>query len=86
MELFATIGNDRKLQMSSSDGLTNKGQYLHVAAITQPSLQAKLKSNENGHALKVVSDTISCFVDVLLHFSSLPITFYFTNIMFQFEN
>ena len=85
MELFATIGNDRKLQMSSSDELTTKGQYLHVAAITQPSLQAKLKSNENGHALKVISDTISCFVDVLLHFSSLPITFYFTN-MFQFEN
>ena len=49
-------------------------------------LQAKLKSNENGHALKVVSDTISCFVDMFLHFSSLPITFYFTNIMFQFEN
>ena len=79
MELFVTTGNNRKLQRSSSDGLTTKGQYLML-------LQAKLKSNENGHALKVVSDTISCFVDMFLHFSSLPITFYFTNIMFQFEN
>ena len=47
---------------------TNGQQYLHVAAETQPSLQAKLKSDENGHALKVASDTISCFVDAFTFF------------------
>ena len=31
-ELFATIGNRRKLQKASSDELTTNGQYLHVAA------------------------------------------------------
>ena len=31
-ELFATIGNHRKLQKASSDELTTNGQYLHVAA------------------------------------------------------
>ena len=34
MELFATIGNNRKLQRASSNGLTTNGQYLHVAAVT----------------------------------------------------
>ena len=28
------------------------------------SLQAKLKTDENGHALKVAPDTISSFVDM----------------------
>ena len=53
-----------------------------VAAITQPPLQAKLKSDENGHVLKAASDTISCFYI----FSKTPITFRFTNILFHFEN
>ena len=39
----------------------NNGQlYLHVAAVTQPSLQGKLKSDENGHVLKVASDILFC--------------------------
>ena len=29
-----------------------------VGMITRPSLQANLKSDENGHALKAASDTI----------------------------
>ena len=44
------------------------GQYLHIAALTGTSLLAKLKSDENGHALKAASDTFSCFLDMLLHF------------------
>ena len=49
--------------------LTTNGQYYsHVAVITQASLKAKLKSDENGHVMKVASDTLSCFVDMLLHF------------------
>ena len=60
MELFATIG---------IVGFTTNGQQcLHVATVTQPSLQAKLKSDENGHALKAASDTTSYFVDMSLHF------------------
>ena len=47
---------------------TNEQQDLHVAAVTQPSLQAKLKSDENGHALKAASDAISCLADMFLHF------------------
>ena len=56
MDLFAIIGNDR---------VYNR---VYVAAVTRPSLQAKLKSDENSHALKAASDTISCFVDMFLHF------------------
>ena len=41
---------------------TNGKYYLHVAVLTQPSLQAKFESYENGHALKARSDIISCFV------------------------
>ena len=38
-------------------GFTTNGQlYLHVAAVTWLSLQAKLKSDENGHALKAAYD------------------------------
>ena len=40
MELFARIGNDRVCNS------------VYVAAVTQQSLQAKLKSDENGHVLK----------------------------------
>ena len=47
---------------------TNGQQCFHVATVAQPSLQAKLKSDENGHALKAASDTTSCFVDMFLHF------------------
>ena len=46
-------------------GLTTNGhQYLHVAAVNQPSLKAELKLDENGHALKAATDTLSCFVDM----------------------
>ena len=58
MELFATISND---------GAYNQ-QYLHVIMITRSSLPAKSKLGENGHALKAASDTLSCFVDMFLHF------------------
>ena len=34
---------------------------------TRTFLQPKLKSDENGCALKWASDTISCFVDMFLH-------------------
>ena len=37
-------------------------------------------------AFKVASDTLSCFVDMFLHFVELQITFWFTNILFHFEN
>ena len=65
---------------------TNGQQYLHVAVVTQPSLQAKLKSDENGLALNATLDTISCFVDSFYIFSKTPITSCFTNILFHFEN
>ena len=47
---------------------TNENYYLHVAAVTPPSLQGKLKSYENGHTMMVASDTISCYVDMFLYF------------------
>ena len=47
---------------------TNGQECLHLAAVTQPSLQVKLKSNENGRALMGALDTISCFVDMFLYF------------------
>ena len=56
------------MQQLVTVGPTTNGQYLHVAAVTQPSLMAKLKSDENGYALNVASDTLSCFVDMLLRF------------------
>ena len=43
--------------------------------------QVNLKSDENGHALKMASDTLCCFVEMLLHFVENRITFYFTNIV-----
>ena len=51
IELFTTTGNanGRNLQKASPDGLTTNRQYLHVALVTRPSLQAKLKEDENGH-------------------------------------
>ena len=36
--------------------------------VTQPSLQAKLKMDENGHALKVAPDTPSSFADMFFTF------------------
>ena len=57
------------LQQLVMVGLTTNGQqYLHVAAVTQPSLKANLKSEENGHALKAASDMLSFFVDMFLRF------------------
>ena len=44
MELFATIGNHRNLQKTLSGGVTTNRQYLRVAAVTQPSLEVKLKT------------------------------------------
>ena len=56
------------LQQLVMVGLTTNGQlYLHVAAVSRQSLKAKLKSDENGHDLKAASDTLSFFVDILLH-------------------
>ena len=47
---------------------TANEQYLHAVAVIPLCLLAKLKSDENGHALNVASDTLSCFVDMFLHF------------------
>ena len=69
MEFLATIGNGRNLQRASSDGPTTNRQYLHVAVVTQPFLQPKLKTDENGHALKVAPDTLSCLVNMFFTFS-----------------
>ena len=83
LELFATIGNG---------GAYNQWTVaLHVAAVSRQSLKAKLKSDENGHALKAASDTISCFVDMFLHFFENTNYFHNTNyflaeILFHFEN
>ena len=56
------------LQQLVMVGPTTNGKYWHVAVLTPPCLLARLKLDENGHALNVVSDTLSCFVDMLLHF------------------
>ena len=56
------------LQQLVAVGLTSNGQYLHVAVVTQSTLLSKLKSNENGHVFKAASDSLSCFVDMLLDF------------------
>ena len=45
-------------------GLQPMDEYLLVAGVTRPSLQAKLKLDEDDHALKVASDTLSCFGDI----------------------
>ena len=49
--------------------------YLHVAAVF----------DENGHALKAVSDMLSFFEGMFLHFFE-NANFYFTDILFHFEN
>ena len=59
MELFVTTYNVSTY---------NNGQYLLANTVHLTSLLAKLKLDENGHTLKVASDTPSCFVDMLLHF------------------
>ena len=79
------LGTLPRLRWSSLQKLVMVG-YLHVAMVTRPSLQAKLKLDENAHALKATSDIIPCFVDMFLHFSKMPITFCFTNILFHFKN
>ena len=73
------------LRWSSLQKLVMVG-YLHVAMVTQSSLQTKLKLDENVHALKVTSDTIPCFVDMFLNVLKTPITFCFINILLHFEN
>ena len=67
MELFARIDNDR---------IYNR---VYVAVVTRPSLQAKLKSDENGHVLEAASDK------TFLHFFE-NANFCFNNILFHFEN
>ena len=55
------------LQQLVMEGLTTNGQeYLHVDAVTQPSLREKLKLHENDHALKAALDMLSCFVYMFL--------------------
>ena len=76
-ELFATISNGR---------VYNQWTVVFACCCSNlTSLEAKLKSNENGHALKVASDMISWFVDMFLHFFE-NANFCFTNILFHFEN
>ena len=65
MELFATIGNGRACKQWTIAFVCCCG--------TRTFLQPKLKSDENGCALKWASDTISCFVDMFL---KTPITFH----------
>ena len=60
IELFATTGNGKNLQRASSNGLTTNRQYLHAAVVTRSTLQSKLKTDENDHALKVAPDKLSC--------------------------
>ena len=77
MELFATIGNSKVYNQSTvvlASGCSNSTIFT-----------GKIKIDENGHALKA-SDKISYFVDMFLHFLKMPITFCFTNILFQFKN
>ena len=73
MQQLVTVESSK---VSPSDGLTNCGQYAHVAAVTRPSLQAKLKSDENDHVLRVASDTLYSSVDMFLHFFKKPITLF----------
>ena len=55
------------LEQLVMEGLTINGlEYLHVDAVTQPSLREKLKLHENDHALKVALDMLSCFVYMIL--------------------
>ena len=77
------LGTLPHLRWSSLQKLVMVG-YLHVAMVTRPSLQAKLKLDENAHALKATS--IPCFVDMFLLLSKMPITFCFTNILLHFKN
>ena len=67
MELFARTGNDRVYDR------------VYVPAVTRSSLQAKLKSDENGHVLEAASDK------TFLHFFE-NANFCFNNILFHFEN
>ena len=56
------------LQQLVTMGLKTNGQCLYVTAVTRSSLLTKLKLDENGHALKAASDTLSYFADTFLHF------------------
>ena len=71
------------VSVETCNWLTTNGQYLHVAAVTRPSLQPKLKTDENGHALKVAPNTLSCFVEIFFtFFAKMLITFCFSNVLF----
>ena len=74
------------LQQLVTVGFTTNGQwYLHVSAVTRPSSQAKLRSNEKGNDLKEESDTIFCFVDMFLHFFK-KVNHFLFHILFHFKN
>ena len=77
MELFAAVANDRAYKQLT---LVSR-----CCCVTQLSLYAKLKLDENGHHLKAASDTFSCFPDMFLHFSETPIPFCLTDILLHFE-
>ena len=51
---------------------------VYVAAVTRSSLQAKLKFDENGHALKVASDN-ACFY--IFHKTSITVSVTFCFIL-----
>ena len=75
------------LETLSHDGFTNNGQqYFYVAAVTSPSLLAKLKSNENGMPGRLHQIQFLVLQTRFYIFSKMPITLCFTNILFQFEN
>ena len=67
------------LQQLAKVGLTTSGQYFHVTVVTPSSLLAKLRLDRSGHVLKAVSDTLSCFAYMLLHFFKHVDYFCFTN-------
>ena len=60
MELFAAIGSGRVYNQQTVVFACCCGKSTNFTG--------KIKSDENGHALKVASDTTSCFVDISLHF------------------
>ena len=56
-------------------GLQPMDSICMLLTVTRPPLQAKLKSNENGHALEAASDILSCFAAVVLCSRFIWVTF-----------
>ena len=65
------IVHDIVFKDGSRNSATFDGEMELFATITN----GRVKSDENGKALKP-STTISCFVDIFLHFSKMPITLF----------